>query len=131
MTVSETKASQPDKPLTLPEAPCPSDSGTQAIRKPAMFSSIRSLFGKHRKAIRRVGFSALLLLAISSALLIFELRNSRLQSRYLTRIAREASFTLGPGPSKNTWYPSFGPYDQRLGYTRIRLITENLLENGF
>lgn len=96
-----------------------------------MFAYIRSVRLKYRRALRISGLVAILVLAISTALLVFELRTSRLQSRYLTHIAREASFTLEPGPSADTWYPSFGPYDQRLGYTRIPLITENLLENGF
>jgi membrane peptidoglycan carboxypeptidase len=65
------------------------------------------------------------------SLVIYELRTSTAQSRFFARIARESSYSLKSGESAESWYPSFGPYDLRLGYTRIPAIVRNLLENGF
>lgn len=73
----------------------------------------------------------LILFAIVATLLVLELRSSYLQSEYFHRIGKEASYKVEAGKSEQSWYPSFGPYDVRLGYTRIPLILENLLENGF
>lgn len=73
----------------------------------------------------------LLACVICSALLVYELRTSTLQSRFFTRLAKESSYSVKPGPSPESWYPAFGPYDLRLGYTRIPSIIKNLLESGF
>jgi membrane peptidoglycan carboxypeptidase len=73
----------------------------------------------------------LVALLVACAVVVWELRTSTLQSRYFTRIAREATYSVQPGPSPDPWFPSFGPYDVRLGYTRVAGIITNLLENGF
>jgi len=75
--------------------------------------------------------TALLLLTGSIAGLVYELKSSTIQSRYLTRLARSSTFAVEPGVASQTWYPSFGPYDMRLGYTRIPRIIDNLQENDF
>jgi membrane peptidoglycan carboxypeptidase len=64
-------------------------------------------------------------------LLVFELRTSYWQSLYLTKIASQATYRMESGPVPNSFFPEYGPYDQRLGYTRIKSVTENLLANGF
>ncbi len=86
-----------------------------------------------RRAPGKIVLIALTLaLAIVVAIgLAFELRSSNLQSRYFTKIARQATFTLEAGAAKETWYPTHGPYDERLGYTRIPKIVENLRANDF
>lgn len=63
--------------------------------------------------------------------LTYELRTSNLQSRYLTRLAKSATFKLADGPAEKAWYPSHGPYDERLGYTRIPRTIEHLVNNDF
>lgn len=83
------------------------------------------------RPIRTALLIASALVIIASPFIIYELRSSSFQSRYLTRLAKKASYTIEPGPSERTWYPTFGPYDQRLGYTRIPLVVENLIANGF
>lgn len=65
------------------------------------------------------------------ALLGFELKTSYWQSFYLTRVANRATFKLSTGASQNSYFPEYGPYDQRLGYTRIPTVIENLVANGF
>lgn len=85
-----------------------------------------------RRFRRNLVLAACLVSAVCLAVLVvLELGNSSLQSRYFYRLSKEASYKVAPGPSERSWYPSFGPYDVRLGYTRIPLIVENLLENGF
>jgi membrane peptidoglycan carboxypeptidase len=72
------------------------------------------------------------ILTIAAAIgLVFELRTSYLQSRYLTTVAQRSTFTLEPGAAIESWYPTHGPYDERLGYTRIPKIVENLIANDF
>lgn len=63
--------------------------------------------------------------------LVYELRSSTFQSRYLYRLARQATFSVEAGAASRTWYPTYGPYDVRLGYSRIPRIIDNLIENDF
>ncbi len=60
-----------------------------------------------------------------------EITTSRYQAHYLSDIARQLSFKLNPGPSKTIRYPSYGPYDQRLGYTLIPDSIARLEKAGF
>ncbi len=84
------------------------------------------------KRARFIVLAAILLLAVGGITgLVYELKTSTLQSRYLTRLARESTFAVEPGAASQTWYPAFGPYDMRLGYTRIPRIIDNLQENDF
>lgn len=80
---------------------------------------------------RWLGTMALALVLASGLGLAYELRTSTVQSRYLTKIAQRASFSLGDGPAGTVWYPSVGPYDDRLGYTRIPRTIEHLIANDF
>lgn len=85
-------------------------------------------FAKGKKAV--ITAAGLLLLAAGIGV-AYELRTSTLQSRYLTKVAQRATFSLGPGAAGESWYPTYGPYDERLGYTRIPRIIDNLLSNDF
>jgi membrane peptidoglycan carboxypeptidase len=48
-----------------------------------------------------------------------ELATSRHQARFLSRLAGELKFQVEPGPSPDIRFPVAGPYDIRLGYSRI------------
>ena len=48
-----------------------------------------------------------------------ELRTSRLQARFFTALAREATFETAPGPSAAVRFPEAGPYDLRLVLPQI------------
>ena len=63
--------------------------------------------------------------------LVYELRSSYWQSIYLTRVAAETTYKVASGANPTPWFPKFGPYDERLGYTRIPRIIDNLVRNGF
>jgi membrane peptidoglycan carboxypeptidase len=48
-----------------------------------------------------------------------ELRTSRLQARIFAALAARAGYQIGEGPSGSIRFPPAGPYDERLGYSRI------------
>lgn len=87
--------------------------------------------GKFQKRAIKFLFITAPLWIVLGMLLVFELKTSYWQSLYLTRIASQATYRLEKGPNPEPYYPSYGPYDQRLGYTRIKSMVENLANNGF
>ena len=87
-----------------------------------------------RRRIRLRWFAlafVLLLLGVAAWLVARELRTSELQARELSRIAGEATFQVGDGPSPSIRFPSGGPYDERLGYTQIPDLVARLSAAGF
>ncbi len=60
-----------------------------------------------------------------------ELATSRYQARYLTQLAAELKFRVEPGPSPDIRFPVAGPYDIRLGYSRIPEFVTRLEQNHF
>jgi hypothetical protein len=57
----------------------------------------------------------LLLLGLGAA----EMRTSFLQSFLFTQWADRMHFDVEGGPSKSVAFPAHGPFDERLGYTRL------------
>jgi len=55
-----------------------------------------------------------------------ELRSSAWQAGWLARLAAEMRFEVQPGPSTSIRFPHEGPFDERLGYTRIPAFVERL-----
>lgn len=111
--------------------PPPSEPPTVDSQQPGL----RVRFREFRHRVRRRFFRYLLIatpcvIALLVAV-VYEMRTSTLQSLYFTRVAKEASYSVEAGPSPSNVFPSFGPYDERLGYTRIPRIIDNLLRNGF
>lgn len=69
---------------------------------------------------------------LAGAYLIYrELETSHLQARYFARLAGELKFTPKPGASSEIRFPATGPYDERLGYTRLPVILEKLSAQGY
>jgi membrane peptidoglycan carboxypeptidase len=60
-----------------------------------------------------------------------EITTSKYQARYLSEIAEQLRFKLKPGASKSIRYPSYGPYDQRMGYTLVPDAIGRLEKTGF
>jgi membrane peptidoglycan carboxypeptidase len=78
----------------------------------------------------------LIVLATAVTLLIvvlaaFEMHTSWLQAHLLARTARDMRFETANGPSPQVVFPRFGPYEERLGYTRIETFTRRLQDLGF
>lgn len=72
-----------------------------------------------------------LVLILASAGVAWEVQTSTLQARYFSAWAREMRFQVQPGPSADSRYPRAGPYDVRLGYTRLPEWLQRLDERGF
>ncbi|RIL11694.1 MAG: glycosyl transferase family 51, partial [Proteobacteria bacterium] len=75
-------------------------------------------------ALALFGAAAVIALAV-------ELKTSRLQAHFLGTISQRLSFEVLPGASDAIYFPQFGPYDQRLGYTKIPAVSKALAEAGF
>ena len=75
----------------------------------------------------------LVLVAIAAGVWLIgrEIRTSALQARWFSRLAHEATFQMGPGPSPSIRFPSGGPFDERLGYTQIPDFVARLSAGGF
>ena len=92
---------------------------------------VKIAFGTFQKRTTKFLFITAPLWIVLGMLLVFELKTSYWQSIYLTKIASQATYRLEKGPNPEPFYPRYGPYDQRLGYTRIKAMVENLANNGF
>lgn len=89
-----------------------------------IFRKIRALL-----AIRFVRRALLVIciLGVILALLIWrELVSSGWQAYYLSRLAKELTFQTEPGPNPSLYFPRTGPYDERLGYTRLPQVLKKL-----
>ena len=97
---------------------------------PARVHSPRGL----RTAVRPLLWGLLVAGAVTAtALVVREARSSRLQARALTQLASELHFEVAPGPADAIRFPGpdAGPYDQRLGYTRLPGFIDRLQARGF
>ena len=63
--------------------------------------------------------------------LIAEARTSYLQSRLLSRWTAHMTFEVRPGPNNTIRFPQWGPYDERLGYTRLPPFIASLTARHF
>lgn len=82
--------------------------------------------------VRVTGWTATATLVASlGAAAWWEMRTSSLQAHLLSRLARDLTWTVGTGPSDSIRFPGHGPYDQRLGYTRIPTAAERLTRGPY
>jgi membrane peptidoglycan carboxypeptidase len=68
---------------------------------------------------------------VLAILLGLEMKSSWLESRVLAAIARKLTYTLEEGASDAIQYSSTGPYDERLGYSRLPNFLAQLESSGF
>lgn len=64
-------------------------------------------------------------------LLVREMRASPLQARYLSNYVRDLAFRVEAGPSAAIRFPGPGPFDERLGYSRIPRFLSRLANQGY
>ncbi len=83
---------------------------------------------RHRWQIVGVLAAALIGLGL---LVADEIQTSRFQSRYLFHFASTLDYRMVDGPSKSIRFPSHGPFDERMGYSRLPGISTRLLEQGY
>jgi membrane peptidoglycan carboxypeptidase len=93
---------------------------------------------RHIKAKSLNGYGWLPTAAIVLAALIVcgllayrEANTSHLQARLLSGLARSLSFELRPGSAPEPIIAQAGPYDRRLGYSRLPLMIAKLSDHGF
>ncbi|MDR5906155.1 transglycosylase domain-containing protein [Franzmannia qiaohouensis] len=87
---------------------------------------------KRRHWLRNTLLIALALVSVSLAtLLVAEARTSHFQAQELSRYAGTLTYTLSPGPSERIVFPQYGPFDIRLGYTRLPQFEARLRASDF
>src|SRR5258708_23397421 len=64
-------------------------------------------------------------------LALVEIRTSAVQALVLSQAARVLTYRVAPGPSPSVTYPQTGPYDVRLGYTRLPDFVDRLEAGGY
>jgi membrane peptidoglycan carboxypeptidase len=74
---------------------------------------------------------AVLVACALATLLVAEARTSRFQSQELSRYAASLTWSVAPGRSERLLFPTHGPFDERLGYTRLPTFQARLLERDF
>lgn len=80
--------------------------------------------------LRRPSTAKLVILGVIAGAVIYESRTSRLQAWIFTAMARKMTFAMQPGPAQ-VEYPTAGPYDGRLGYSRIPAISQKLASGPY
>lgn len=66
-----------------------------------------------------IGFGMVLLIIGLVGLITWELLSSALEAKYLAKTAQKMTWQIRPGPSNRIRYPGEGPYDVRLGYSKM------------
>jgi len=97
--------------------------------------SVRSKVRSRRKRQRRkqVIIKCLLLLLLFSFItfVIWEFRTSRFEAWLLSNFSSNLTYQTEPGPSESIRFPYIGPYDQRMGYSKLQDYVDNLTERGY
>jgi len=63
--------------------------------------------------------------------LLYEFQTSTLQADIFSYLARGLTYEVADGPSAAARYPSYGPYNDRLGYDRLGAIVAKLTERSY
>lgn len=78
-----------------------------------------------------IGLGTLLLALVLLALVAWELLSSALEAKFLASTAQKMTWEIRPGPSDRIRYPGKGPYDVRLGYSKLPDYLERLDKAGW
>ncbi len=85
--------------------------------------------------LRRIFFAFLILAVLAFAalgILFFrETESSAFQADYLSRLAKDIRWTIESGPNPDLSISQAGPYDERLGYSRLPTMIPRLADQGF
>ncbi|MGL5392489.1 MAG: transglycosylase domain-containing protein, partial [Shewanella sp.] len=60
-----------------------------------------------------------------------EIKTSYYQSKYLHQYAKTLTYDLKNAPTQSVIYPSYGPFDERHGYSKLPQYLERLLQRNF
>ena len=109
-----------------PNAPAPNDPVDQESPEEASPTP-----PSRRRGLKRLAVVLLALLLLLALLGFAEAHTSWLQSRWFSRLAREATFQVVEGPNPAPPFPGNGPYEDRLGYTQLPAMVERAESAGF
>lgn len=87
-----------------------------------------AFFHRYRKPLAAL---ILLLVVIGSLLVAREIETSAWQASYLSDQAIRLNYRILDGASDSIRFPAHGPFDQRMGYTRLPQTIERLGTRGF
>lgn len=78
-------------------------------------------------------FLVLIILALVTLGILFfrETESSAFQADYLSRLAKDLRWTVKSGSNPSRPIPQAGPYDERLGYSRLPAMIPRLADQGF
>lgn len=79
-----------------------------------------------RSAIVVLAGIVIAVIGTAGYLIVDELHTHRLQARWFADLARELRFETDAGPSNAIRFPDPGPYDERLGYSRLPQFIDRL-----
>ncbi len=82
-------------------------------------STVGNLVKKTNRKFSRRRCIILVVAIAAVGLAVVEIKTSYLVSRCFSWLAQNFSLTVAPGPNLSLCFPEDGPYDQRLGYTRL------------
>lgn len=103
------------------EAPPTSAAPRGRRPRPGFFRLVRWL----TLIVLLVGLTAVVILITD------EVVSSRLQARYISRYAASLDYALVEGTSDAIRFPTHGPFDRRMGYADLPVISQRLTERGF
>ena len=88
-----------------------------------------------KRTLKRIFFAfvilAVVVLVILGILFFRETESSVFQADYLSRLAKDLRWTIKSGPNPGLSIPQAGPYDERLGYSRLPAMIPRLAGQGF
>jgi len=88
-----------------------------------------------KRTLRRIFFAFLILVVLAIVILgiLFfrETESSTFQADYLSRLAKDLRWTMKSGANRGLSIPQAGPYDERLGYSRLPAMIPRLVGQGF
>jgi len=92
-------------------------------------------FGIIKRRPRQIFITSLILvvlaLAILGILFFRETKSSAFQADYLSRLAKDLRWTMKSGPNPGLSISQAGPYDERLGYSRLPAMIPRLADQSF
>ena len=88
-----------------------------------------------RRALKFFALAVLILFLVALTIAVFllyrETETSAYQARELAQLANELNWEVKNGPNGDPYFPQAGPYDVRMGYSRLPELLHNLVMHGF
>lgn len=75
--------------------------------------------------------TGLIMVSAMVIVLLHEMYSSKSQARYFSEVARQLTFQVEPRVNPAAYFPSYGPYDERLGYVQLPFFLSRLEKNGY